>query len=185
MYEVSNTGKIRSNNYLGHNIVKEISLQKDQKGYIRTRIFLNGKRATIKVHREVAKAFIYNPFNKPEVNHKDGDKSNNHVNNLEWATPRENTLHAYKNGLKEKTREHARKMGINARKNLEAYRNERKTKIVATNILTKEQNYFNSQAEAAQQLKVSQSNINKVLKRQRKSTKNYTFDYVLQGGDAK
>ena len=76
-------------------------------------------------------------------------------------------------------------MGINARKNLEAYRNERKTKIVATNILTKEQNYFNSQAEAAQQLKVSQSNINKVLKRQRKSTKNYTFDYVLQGGDAK
>lgn len=50
-------------------------------------------------HRMVAQAFIKNPEGKREVNHKDGNKANNDVGNLEWATRSENTIHAYANGL--------------------------------------------------------------------------------------
>jgi hypothetical protein len=65
------------------------------RGYLR---FDNGKRE-IRVHRAVAEAFIPNPLNLPEINHKDGNKDNNRVDNLEWATHDDNMRHAYKNGL--------------------------------------------------------------------------------------
>ncbi len=68
-------------------------------GYAKVIIKVNGVSHNKLVHRLVAQAFIPNPENKPQVNHKDGDKSNNNVFNLEWCTASENNIHAHKMGL--------------------------------------------------------------------------------------
>lgn len=83
-YDVSNTGNVRR---VGGKVLKPALVA----GY--PRVTVGGKNCHI--HRLVAIAFIPNPENKPCVNHKDGDKQNNHVSNLEWATYSENELHAY------------------------------------------------------------------------------------------
>lgn len=98
-YEVSNLGRILSNKKGKKKYLKLFNKQ----GYYCTALSAN-KTKFLLVHRLVAKAFISNPKNKPEVNHIDGDKSNNHVDNLEWCTPKENINHAWKNGLCENTR---------------------------------------------------------------------------------
>ena len=73
----------------------------DQQGYARIGIYIgNYKTKTIKVHRLIAETLIDNPFNKMDVNHINGIKSDNRVVNLEWATRSENIKHAFKNGLK-------------------------------------------------------------------------------------
>lgn len=63
-------------------------------GYPIINLHKEGKMETKMIHRLVALHFIPNPLNKPQVNHKDGDKSNNHVSNLEWVTDSENKIHA-------------------------------------------------------------------------------------------
>lgn len=68
-------------------------------GYAKIIIRVDGVHHNKLVHRLVAQAYIPNPENKPQVNHKDGDKSNNNVFNLEWCTQSENNIHAFKNGL--------------------------------------------------------------------------------------
>lgn len=72
----------------------------DKYGYTRVDLYKNSKCIVKQVHRLVAIAFIPNIENKPEVNHIDGNKQNNNINNLEWCTRTENERHAYKTGLK-------------------------------------------------------------------------------------
>lgn len=76
--------------------MRVIDLKEDHHGYIRVQV--GGKYMS--VHRLVAEIFIPNPENKPQVNHKDGCKTNNCVENLEWVTPQENVQHAIANGLR-------------------------------------------------------------------------------------
>ena len=67
--------------------------------YSRVPLWKDGITQWHHVHRLVASAFLLNPFNKPQVNHKDGNTSNNVVSNLEWVTASENVQHAFDTGL--------------------------------------------------------------------------------------
>lgn len=81
----------------------ETSKRKGKQGYLCTRIMnKEGKSKSEYIHILVAKAFIPNPEKKYTVNHKDGDKHNNRVENLEWNTYSENNKHSIENGLREK-----------------------------------------------------------------------------------
>lgn len=96
LYEVSNTGKIKS---FQRGKTKILRQNISQRGYHHVILSKNKVNKDLRVHRLVASAFIPNPLNKPEVNHIDGNKDNNNVDNLEWATCKENIDHAIKMGL--------------------------------------------------------------------------------------
>lgn len=85
LYQVSNEGRVRSLNY---NKTKQIKIIKpfiSRCGYLIVLFSMNGKRKHFQVHRLVAEAFIPNPNNYPQVNHKDENPENNRVENLEWC----------------------------------------------------------------------------------------------------
>lgn len=94
-YEISNLGRLKSTGQR-KTILK---LHKNEKGYFRVKLYCKGKTKTYRLHRLVALAFVDNPEEKPEVNHKDGDKENNYATNLEWSTRKENVVHSFDNGL--------------------------------------------------------------------------------------
>lgn len=113
LYEVSNLGRIKAlekrvDKGKCHRAWKEHFLKYgiDNNGYFRTNLSKNGKNKTVKVHRIVAQTFIENPYNKKTVNHIDGNKQNNNITNLEWATQNENMKHACENKLKLLNGEH-------------------------------------------------------------------------------
>lgn len=94
-YQVSNLGRVKS--YAQNKSGRFLTLSTDHKGYKVVSLYdNNGNRKTIKVHRLVATAFLFNPNNLPEVNHKDENKTNNCVNNLEWCTCEYNILYGTK-----------------------------------------------------------------------------------------
>ena len=84
---------------------KVLNLRLNHKGYPFVKLSKDRDYKNITTHILVAKTFINNPENKPQVNHIDADKTNNNVNNLEWVTNKENMIHASKNGLLNKKHE--------------------------------------------------------------------------------
>lgn len=95
LYEISLLGLVR--NTRTKQILKQ---EQTETGYFRVDLYKDGKRKHEKVHRLVAKTFLPNPGNKPEVNHINRKKHHNSVYNLEWVTGSENIKHLYKTGYR-------------------------------------------------------------------------------------
>lgn len=158
--EVSNEGRVRS---LLTGTPRILKTQPDKKGYHRIRVTIERERMSYKVHREVAKAFISNPDNLPQVNHKDGNKDNNAVANLEWVTNMDNAQHAIKNGLWENVFEASRKTMEASRKPIIAYRN---GEAMSFRSISDAEKYFDSR------------HICDVLKGKRQHVRGWSFRYA-------
>ncbi|MBZ9633045.1 NUMOD4 domain-containing protein [Clostridium sp. FP1] len=103
LYQISNTGKVKSLNRLdnvgSHHQERILKPCLSNKGYLFVGIYRNCKRKPVYIHKLVAQYFTDNSYSKVQVNHLDGNKQNNLLNNLEWCSPSENIRHAHKNGL--------------------------------------------------------------------------------------
>ena len=171
LYEVSSCGRIRSLERMkwcglhgGCYIAvpeKILKTRKSRNGYTCVNLYKDGKMKTHKVHRLVSVAFIPNPNNLPEVNHKDEDKENNHVDNLEWCTPKYNVN--YGTGTERMAEKHRKPI----------YSVDRETGLIT---------YWESIAEASRQLGISKGNICSCLKGRYRFAGNYVWHYVNSKG---
>lgn len=155
-YEVSNKGRVR--NKTTKHILKPC---KNHQGYLQVRISDNGKTYTRRVHRLVAIAFIENPLNKETVNHKDGNKENNNLNNLEWLTIKENVYHSIN------------VLGVNPAKGIEKTHEKHKRKV-----LRSDGKVYNSIAEAKEDLKKPYASIVEACQGKIKTAAGYGWSYL-------
>ena len=136
---------------------KRLVPKEDSEGYLR--VSVGGKIGRERVHRLVAIPFVANPEHKLYVNHKDGNKKNNRADNLEWCTPKENSIHASKHGLLSHDTGH-------------------KGYVMAVNIKNGQSCVFLNQAHVAKVIGADDSEVNKCLKGKRKTVHGYRLEYL-------
>ena len=142
-------------------------------GYVYQMLYKNGKEKLLRVHRLVAMAFLSNPNNLPQVNHKDGNKQNNSVDNLEWCEQSYNMKHAFKTGL-EKPSE---KQKAAVRKT-----NEKKRKRVVRT-MGDEKNEYESATVAARKNNVGISTICRYCNKKRMPKDGASWQYIEDLGE--
>ena len=158
LYEVSNLGEVRS--LISNRILKT---GKSFGGYVHVSLYKNKKGKTKKMHRLVSEVFIPNPENKPQINHIDGNKENNKVNNLEWCTASENQIHAFKLGISKKPK------------------GKDSTSSVKINQYDREMNFikqWNSMKDIERDLKIRVGNIWTCCNGRKKTAGNYIWRYA-------
>ena len=141
---------------------KFLSPSKSKRGYLHIVLIKDKKRYDYRVHRLIAMTFLENPENKEQVNHIDGNKMNNCVDNLEWNTIQENCRHRQDNGLG----------------NIEAATIAKYKPIMSINIKTGKTDTYCSLKEAANTLSCTVKGISKVLRGVCKTHKGYRFEYI-------
>lgn len=142
--------KTKSGNYI------KLGQWVDNVGYYQVSFRINGKRKYVRVHRLIAETYLPNPLNYKQVNHKDGNKLNNNINNLEWCTNSYNTQESYDKGL--------------------YHSQHRCNPIVAIHKITKDKYEFKSIRECADKLHLNRKTITNILKGC-KLTNNYDYDF--------
>ena len=176
-YEVSDKGEVRSLNYRGTGQAKVLKPITSGKGYLMVGLCKDGRMQWEKIHRLVASLFIPNPDNKPQVNHRDGVKTNNLASNLEWVTGGENLAHADKTGLKKADPEWGRTLG---RVHGSAGRMANRKPVIATDVRTGVETRYESAAEVERVLGIHHSDVTRVCVGKRKISKGHTFRYAKQ-----
>ena len=177
LYQVSNLGKIKSLSrkiFNGKNyyISKEKILKpaKDKDGYVQVLLYKNNRHKTYKVHRLVAMAFIPNPNNLPQINHKDENKQNNRAENLEWCTNKYNCNYGT---WKEKvSKANKGKIGLRGSNSPRA----NKVKCITTG------ETFNSLIEAEQKYNIKYQNISACCRGKKKTAGGYRWEYIDRSG---
>lgn len=157
-YSVSNDGHVR-NDRTGY----VLKMHKMPNGYMKVLLCDKGDELYKTVHRLVAEAFIPNPDGKPQVNHIDGDKQNNRVSNLEWATNSENQLHSW--DVLGKTPAVGNPF------------NRKSVRCVETGDI------YASAKDAAKSMGVSRSVISDALRGRQHTSAGYHWEYVRRVGD--
>lgn len=150
------------------NVKRNKILKEDKtngRGYCNVTLYKNGTPYRKVVHRLVAETFIPNPNNLPQVNHIDGNKHNNYVENLEWCTQSRNMKHAFKNGLEIH--------GMLGKKHTKESKNKMRKKIICVETNT----IYNGLIEAEEKLGISSKLISKCLRKTNKTAGGYHWEY--------
>lgn len=174
IYQVSNIGNVRSVTHttvykdgrVGHYEGKMLTPQNGNNGYKFVNLSKNGITNNVDIHRLVAETFLPKDDERNVVNHKDGNKHNNTVENLEWVTYSENSKHAVRTGL------------LDMKPFIIAGQTARKKKIAQIDTKGKIIKVFDSGAEAARQLGLSIGNISSCANGIRKTTGGYHWQFV-------